>query len=312
MYMSFPLFRPPPHQMMDGSPYKMRSLPVAVGASGSGSGLNLVPSSHLLQTDPTGISTEPVTPPSPQVSHSNLSQVARAHPYAAALPAPLPTNSSSMGRFSGQSTMPSASIYANSATVARSEPPTFPLRSPPDRSGEFRRRLTLLPHSGLSPMDYGGGPPGLSGPGPGGGRHQTIQNVHPPMTYSSAGVDVYREPLMIPMASGESAHKKLRIGEPLLMKATMAQPLRIDTRPVVAVATSAVTSAPVVREVREQPAYIPQVEAISPTLPCDNEDPVRREDSPLRSTKDDLLQQITKVYMEEGRRTRHLACYFLK
>ena len=293
--------------MIDGSPYKMRSLPMAAGAGG----LNLVPSSHLLQAAAGGLSTEPITPPPPQVSHSNLSQVARAHPYAAALPAPLPPISSGMGRFTGQSAMQSAANYASSASVGRAEPPSFSLRSPPDRSGEFRRRLTLLPHSGLSPMDYGSGPPGLSGPGPGGGggggsgggggggggvRHHTIQNVHPQMVYSSAG-DMYREPLMIPMAAqGESAHKKLRIGggggEPLLMKATLAQPLRIDTRPIVTMATSAISSVPVVRE---QAAYIPQVEAISPTLPCENEDPMKRDDSPLRSTKDDLLQQITKV-----------------
>ena len=258
-------------------------------AAGAG-GLNLVPSSHLLQAAAGGLNTEPITPPPPQVSHSNLSQVARAHPYAAALPAPLPPISSAIGRFSGQSTMPSASVYATSAPVSRAEPASFSLRSPPDRSGEFRRRLTLLPHSALSPMEYGGGPPSLGGPGPGGGtRHHTMQSVHPQMAYTSAA-DVYREPLMIPMSTAEPAHKKLRIGggEPLLMKATLAQPLRIDTRPVVTMATS-------VPVVREQAAYIPQVEAISPTLPCDNEDPLKREDSPLRSTKDDLLQQITKV-----------------
>ena len=70
------------------------------------------------------------------------------------------------------------------------------------------------------------------------------------------------------------------------MKATIAQPLRIDTRPIM---TAAASSGPLTtstnRDTRDQPAYIPQVEAISPTP-----------DSPSRSTKDELLQQITKVY----------------
>lgn len=286
-------------------------------AAGGNSGLSLVPSAHLLQTSHAGPATEPVTPPPPQVSHSNLSQVARAHPYAAALPAaPLPPNSSAMERFSsGQSSMPSSlGVYSSSPNYSRPEPAAFPLRSPPDRSGE-RRRLTLLPHSGLSPMDYGGGTPGLSGPGPGGGtgglggssggnggRHNTFPGHPSQMAYSSAPMDAYREPLMLPIASAgssanESAHKKLRIsdGEPLLMKATLAQPLRIDTRPISAVAPSA-TGPPVVPMHREsQPAYIPQVEAISPTLPGDGEDPLKRDDCPLRSTKDELLKQITKV-----------------
>lgn len=294
----------------------MRSLP---GTAGGNSGLSLVPSAHLLQTSHVGPATEPVTPPPStiSVSHSNLSQVARAHPYAAALPAaPLPPNSSAMERYSsGQSSMPSSSgVYSSSPTYSRAEPAVFPLRSPPDRSGEFRRRLTLLPYSGLSPMDYGGGTPGLSGPGPGGGglggssgpnsgRHHPLPSHPSQMAYSAAPMDAYREPLMLPLAqtaasANESAHKKMRIsdGEPLLMKATLAQPLRIDTRPIAAVAPSNTGPLPVVPMHREsQPAYIPQVEAISPTLPGDGEDPLRRDDSPLRSTKDELLKQITKV-----------------
>lgn len=293
----------------------MRPLPLAPGGN---SGLSLVPTSHLLQTSHVGPATEPVTPPPPQVSHSNLSHVARAHPYAAALPAaPLPPNSSAMDRYSsGQSSMPSSSgVYSSSPTYSRAEPVGFPLRSPPDRSGEFRRRLTLLPYSGLSPMDYSGSTPGLSGPGPGGGsgaigssagnlgRHHALPGHPSHMAYSTAPIDAYREPLMLPIAPAvssvnESAHKKLRIsdGEPLLMKATLAQPLRIDTRPITALAPSA-SGPPMVPMHREsQPAYIPQVEAISPTLPGDGEDPLKRDDSPLRSTKDELLKQITKVY----------------
>lgn len=294
---------------------------MSAGAGNSSGGLSLVPSSHLMQQQTqshVGPATEPITPPPPQVSHSNLSQVARAHPYAAALPsAPLPSSSriGSSGGYIGQSSssssMPSSTIYSDSQTFSGrgGEPAPFPLRSPPDRSGEYRRRLTLLPHSGLSPMGdgYSVAPSGLSGPGPGGGsggvtasgRHH-LPSLHSQMNYTTTAVDAYREPLMVPMpqsSGGDPAHKKLRLGgapEPLLMKATMAQPLRIDTRPVMTTAMPAysISSAPVHQP---QPAYIPQVEAISPTLPGDGEDPLKRDDSPLRSTKDELLQQITKV-----------------
>lgn len=59
----------------------------------------------------------------------------------------------------------------------------------------------------------------------------------------------------------------------------LQQPLRIDTRP----ATE---------------AYTPQTEAISPTLP----EPNTQEDAQFRSTKDDLLQQISKVDREIAKR----------
>lgn len=281
-----------------------------------------MPSSHLMQQQTqihVGPATEPITPPPPSVSHSNLSQVARAHPYAAALPsAPLPSSSriGSSGGYAGQSSssssMPSSAIYSDSPNYSgRGESAPFPLRSPPDRSGEYRRRLTLLPQSGLSPMDgYGVAASGLSGPGPGGGSlsmsasgrtHHALPSLHSQMAYTTTHMDAYREPLLVPMpvsSVGDPAHKKLRLGgavEPLLMKATMGQPLRIDTRPVMTTAMPAysMSSAPIHRE--SQSAYIPQVEAISPTLPGDGDDPLKRDDSPLRSTKDELLQQITKV-----------------
>lgn len=288
----------------------MRPLPLTSTGSGGSSGLSLVPSSHLLQPSHVGPPTEPVTPPPPQVSHSNLSQVARAHPYAAApSAAPLPSNSNSgLGRYSSGQSIPSTSgIYSSSPTYSRADTAAFPLRSPPDRSGEYRRRLTLLPHSGLSPMDYASSAAALSGPGPGGGsssssqalpRHHPLTGMHSQIPFSAAHLDHYREPLMMASVAGanlgESAHKKLRIGEPLLMKATLAQPLRIDTRPttVIAPSTSSQPAAPVHRE--SQSAYIPQVEAISPT-PGDGDDPLKRDDSPLRSVKDDLLGQISKV-----------------
>jgi nuclear receptor co-repressor 1 len=45
---------------------------------------------------------------------------------------------------------------------------------------------------------------------------------------------------------------------------------------------------------QEQPAYNPQVEAISPTLPSD----AMQADADFRATKDELLQQIGKVDRE--------------
>ena len=300
---------------MDGSPYKMRPT-LLTTTTGAGSN-QIGPTAHT--THAGGPSTEPVTPPPPMSLHS--SQVARAHPYAAALPsAPLPPSSSSAlsGRYTGQSTIDgrspsSAGVYATSAAYNsnRNEALAFPLRSPPDRTGV--RRLTLLPHSGV-PLDYGGGGGGPPGPGGGGGgssnsgagaggnnsvRHTGILSIqqqqqqyhHSQMAPYSTNND-YREALILPVVStGESAHKKLRIagisssiGDPI--KITIGQPLRIDTRPIMTTSTggSLTSSSTSIRDTRDQPAYIPQVEAISPTP-----------DSPLRSTKDDLLQQITKV-----------------
>ena len=46
---------------------------------------------------------------------------------------------------------------------------------------------------------------------------------------------------------------------------------------------------------QQEPAYTPQVEAISPTLPNDD---VRQDMSPLKSTKDELLQNINKIDRE--------------
>ena len=43
----------------------------------------------------------------------------------------------------------------------------------------------------------------------------------------------------------------------------------------------------------QESTYTPQVEAISPTLPSDP-----RDESPLRSTKDDLLKRIEQVDRE--------------
>jgi nuclear receptor co-repressor 1 len=54
---------------------------------------------------------------------------------------------------------------------------------------------------------------------------------------------------------------------------------------------------------QEQPAYNPQVEAISPTLPPDS----MQEDAAFRATKDDLLQQIAKVDREIAKAESEIA-----
>ena len=51
------------------------------------------------------------------------------------------------------------------------------------------------------------------------------------------------------------------------------------------------------------PAYNPQVEAISPTLPSES----LRDESPLRSTKEDLLQQIARVDREIAKTESQIA-----
>nr|CAD7201528.1 unnamed protein product [Timema douglasi] len=93
--------------------------------------------------------------------------------------------------------------------------------------------------------------------------------------------EMYRENVATSMgaSSGSSMQndvmppfKKIRLGE---MKAEVQKPLRIDTR--------------------DQPAYNPEVENISPTIPPD---PIVPEDAAFRTTKDELLQQISKVDRE--------------
>ncbi|XP_023222534.1 nuclear receptor corepressor 1-like [Centruroides sculpturatus] len=64
-------------------------------------------------------------------------------------------------------------------------------------------------------------------------------------------------------------------------KAPLHQPLVIDTRDMV--------------EVKKEPAYTPQVEAISPTLPTDE---LQQDLSPHRSSKDELLQAINRIDRE--------------
>ena len=51
------------------------------------------------------------------------------------------------------------------------------------------------------------------------------------------------------------------------------------------------------------PAYNPQVEAISPTLPSES----LRDESPLKSTKEELLQQIARVDREIAKTESQIA-----
>ena len=284
------IFRPQFHPTLGGSPYKNRTSFINTisgmnsNNGGAGGALNLGPS-HLLQSSQGGPSTEPVTPPPPTMQHSM--QRARTHPYATAaeyLPTPLPLGCDPVRGFPDQPSI-TGGLQAS----------PFHLR--PIQSESRRGRITMLPHSDYS---GGGGPPVLSGPGPGGGGggnsggssggRQTLYPIHTLLsgTHNASAPQVSVDGYHTEAGGEGSVHKKMRItgSEPLLMKATVAQPPRIDARPVISVApgVAAAPVAPVARSTREQSAYIPQVEAISPTP-----------DSPLRSTKDDLLQQITKA-----------------
>jgi len=77
--------------------------------------------------------------------------------------------------------------------------------------------------------------------------------------------------------------KKLRLGN---SKPDIHTPLLIDTE-----------------RARSGPAYNPQVEAISPTLPSET----LRDESPLRSTKEELLQQIARVDREIAKTESQIA-----
>lgn len=79
---------------------------------------------------------------------------------------------------------------------------------------------------------------------------------------------------MVPPLSESPPCKRLKLGD---AKPDLHTPLRVDTD-----------------RARSGPAYNPQVEAISPTLPSEN----LRDESPLRSTKEELLQQIARVDRE--------------
>lgn len=56
-------------------------------------------------------------------------------------------------------------------------------------------------------------------------------------------------------------------------------------------------------DIVQGPAYNPQVEAISPTLPSES----IRDESPLRSTKDDLLVNIARVDREIAKTESQIA-----
>lgn len=87
-----------------------------------------------------------------------------------------------------------------------------------------------------------------------------------------------------PDPGGQPAFKKIRLGDPNQQQTQQIPPLlKVDTR-----------------EPSSVGAYHPQVEAISPTLP---NDPIEE----LRVTKDELLQQITKVDNEIEKTEKNIA-----
>ncbi|CAG7829944.1 unnamed protein product [Allacma fusca] len=87
---------------------------------------------------------------------------------------------------------------------------------------------------------------------------------------------------MVPISESPPC-KKLRLGT---AKPDIHTPLLIDTD-----------------RTRSGPAYNPQVEAISPTLPSES----LRDESPLRSTKEELLQQIARVDREIAKTESQIA-----
>lgn len=79
-------------------------------------------------------------------------------------------------------------------------------------------------------------------------------------------------------------------------KPSLHQPLHIDIRDVHDMGKKVTLLSPVpILTLCSQPAYTPQVEAISPTLPNDD---MRQDLSPFKSTKDDLVQNINRIERE--------------
>ncbi|KAK4287766.1 hypothetical protein Pmani_039171 [Petrolisthes manimaculis] len=123
---------------------------------------------------------------------------------------------------------------------------------------------------------------------PVGSRRPTIMGPFGP--YSRAGADVLwpythtRTTEMIPMVPSNplsvsttmDSSKRIKLSAPI--KQEQRVPLVIDTSD---------------NHSNRESTYTPQVEAISPTLPSDP-----RDESPLRSTKDDLLKHIEQVDRE--------------
>lgn len=96
----------------------------------------------------------------------------------------------------------------------------------------------------------------------------------------------------------ESAPKRPRLI--VEQKPSLHQPLHIDIRDSHDVGSKKVTGAPPLLplsrvHVSAQPAYTPQVEAISPTLPNDEN---RQDLSPFKITKDELVQNINRIDRE--------------
>ncbi|CAG2100531.1 unnamed protein product [Medioppia subpectinata] len=125
-----------------------------------------------------------------------------------------------------------------------------------------------------------------TGPSP---LHMVHQGMHLPLAYphqtqaivSSAHIPQSHTMSIIQDMTDMNANKRPRLGFGNDQRSSLHQPLLIDTRDVV--------------EVKKEPAYTPQVEAISPTLPNDDN---RQDLSPFKTTKDELLQNINKIDRE--------------
>ncbi|XP_018902999.2 uncharacterized protein Smr isoform X4 [Bemisia tabaci] len=159
----------------------------------------------------------------------------------------------------------------------------------PYRDNPYTVRSPTVAPDRQTPVEFVRTEGSVMTPTPGGQQMRQRISLLPPASDYTSGlpprsriqpIDQYRDGLVAP-TSGTTVQvdhtppiKKIRLGE---MKPDLQTPLRIDTK-------------------EQQPTtmYTPQVEAISPTLPADN----MQEDANFRSTKDELLQQISKVDSE--------------
>lgn len=155
--------------------------------------------------------------------------------------------------------------------------PSNVFRSAEERgaSSNSRQRMSLLPHNHPQPQsDYN--IPLANAP-------LTPRQDRPPQQSGPPyGGDGGMMKLGPPLSESPPC-KKLRLGD---TKPDIHIPLRIDTD-----------------RARSGPAYNPQVEAISPSLPSES----IRDESPLRSTKEDLLSQIARVDREIAKTESQIA-----
>uniref|UniRef100_T1JIR2 SANT domain-containing protein n=1 Tax=Strigamia maritima TaxID=126957 RepID=T1JIR2_STRMM len=159
-------------------------------------------------------------------------------------------------------TAPSSIVYT---TLYPSERHEFVRERYHESVPQPRRRPSLLPHADYVIMER---------------ERQLEQYRYIDREQVASGLPSHLLPSISGHYESEQVNKRPRLCMPD-PKADLRQPLRIDTQDVI--------------EIKREPAYNPQVEAISPTLPGDD---MRPDSIPMRSSKDDLLQQISKVDRE--------------